>query len=65
MTPGKCVVFVVLVIERRGSFVGVGGSKNGTLLMNPSGVIVIIADRIDTLSTDVTVSALVDGCERI
>lgn len=58
-------MFVVLVIERSGSFVGVGGSKNGTFLMNPSRVIVIVADRIDTLPTGVAFSTLVDGCKRI
>lgn len=61
------IVHVVFVneIRKSRSIVGVGGSKNCTFLVNPSGVIVIIAERVDTLSALVPFSPLVNRSERI
>lgn len=58
-------MYVVIQVEQSKSFVWVGGSKDGSLLVNPTGVVVIIPKRVDTFSAHVPFSALIDRCERV
>ena len=58
-------MFVVIQGEKSRSFIWVGGSKDWSFLVNPPGVVEVIAERVHTLSANTSVSALIDRCEGI